>query len=50
MGQVKPVDGIQEESGSDAFVEILAAAAEGIEFGAVRQQFVHISGATNGIE
>ncbi len=30
--QMKPVDGVEEEEGTDAFVEVVGVAAEGVEF------------------
>ena len=37
--QMKPVDGVEEEQRPDALVKILAAPAEGFQFGAFGEQF-----------
>jgi hypothetical protein len=33
------VDGVEEEEGADAFVEVVALTAEGVEFGAFCEKF-----------
>jgi hypothetical protein len=38
-GEVEPVDGVEEEEGADAFVEVVALTAEGVEFGAFGEKF-----------
>ena len=38
-GEVEPVDGVEEEEGADAFVEVVALTAEGVEFGAFSEKF-----------
>jgi hypothetical protein len=36
---MEAVDGVEEEEGADAFVEVVSAATEGVEFRALGEQF-----------
>ena len=48
--QMKPVDGIKEEEGADAFVEVGALASKMVKFGALLDQFLRRKAGTDGVK